>query len=274
MNPSKHSAIQVQVQRWRADDCQHVNDWVAVERPLQIQVRVEGRQEAPDSVAITMRTPGQDPELALGFLTCEGVLMGTDVARVDQLDDDLVRVVLASGSHWDPNRLSRHVMTTSSCGMCGKASLDQIHKPSPLAASSLTITNGVLHHAAQRLKDAQTTFQKTGGLHAVALFDPSGDLLLVREDVGRHNAFDKVIGALHQQKALPARDIWALVSGRTSFELVHKALIAGMPLLASIGAPSSLAIETAAEYGMTLVGFLSDRSFNIYGASQRVSDTP
>ena len=254
---------------------QTVDDHVAVEEPLEIRLGFEtpaGRTE--QSVSITMRTPGADEELATGFLFGEGILRSRgDVAVVKPCrGDNTVRVELDDDVSVDLDRLARHFYTSSSCGVCGKASLEALHVQgcAPLAGE-LRIGRDDLIDLPNRLRNVQTTFDETGGLHAAAAFDSTGQLVVVREDVGRHNAVDKVVGALFSEGRLPAGDLGLVVSGRASFELVQKALVAGMPMLAAVGAPSSLAVELAQEFNVTLVGFLRGESFNVYAAKERIA---
>ncbi len=255
-------------------------DQVAVEEPMEIRVVARGSDgvERRHAVAVTMRTPGHDAELAAGFLLSEGVIAGPgDLARVAPCGDgdgagrNVVNAYLAPGVEFDPARFTRNVYTTSSCGICGKASLELIRAvcPSPLSGG-FRVAAEVLHRLPARCREAQGVFDRTGGLHAAALFDASGKLLLAREDVGRHNAFDKVVGALLLAGEIPASERVVLVSGRASFELVQKGLVAGIPVLAAVGAPTSLAVETAREFGMTLAGFLRDGRFNVYAGGERI----
>lgn len=262
-------------------------DLLAVEEPLEIRLGFpDGTHTA---VSITMRTPGNDAELAAGFLFTEGILtspdqikqirhcglkigkVGNTLDRAAALNSNTIRVDLAEDVEIDLDRLKRNFYTTSSCGVCGKSSIDALRMgiSHPLDPDRPRVDASLLHELPQRLREAQEAFDKTGGLHASALFDPNGDLDIVREDVGRHNALDKVIGANFIEGRMPLSDQLLLVSGRASFELVQKALMAGIPFLAAVGAPSSLAVELANEYGMTLVGFLRDEKFNIYSGPQR-----
>jgi FdhD protein len=241
-------------------------DTLAVEEPLEIRA-------GQHSIAVTMRTPGQDFELAAGFLLCEGVITGrqsiqkitycTPPGQPQQYN--IVNVHLASGVPFDPQRFSRHVYTTSSCGICGKASLEQVRAALPAKPLSPFVpTDDQLLALPDKLRQAQVIFEKTGGLHAAALFDAAGNLRLLREDVGRHNAVDKVVGALLLENSLPVAESILVVSGRASFELVQKALMAGIPTLAAVGAPTNLAVELAREFGLTLIGFLRGDRFNLY----------
>jgi FdhD protein len=259
------------------------DDRVAVEEPLEIRLGYElpeGRAET--SISITMRTPGNDAELATGFLFTESIIRDpSDIALVkpcgspapDSGNTNVIRVELESGISVDLDRLQRHFYTTSSCGVCGKTSLDALR----VSGASLRPLDGTRFDRAMlaglpdKLRAAQKVFEETGGLHAAAAFNVAGDIIVSHEDVGRHNAVDKVVGTLLSEGQLPANELGLLVSGRASFELMQKALIAGMPLLAAISAPSSLAVDLAREFNVTLVGFLRDDTFNIYAAQERIS---
>ena len=258
-------------------------DRVAVEEPLEIRIAFstpDGR--ATRSISITMRTPGNDEELAAGFLYSESIVSrARDIAAIepcgppapDTGNINVVRVELAAGVDVDLGRLQRHFYTTSSCGVCGKTSLDALRVIGlePFARGGFAIRADALTRVPESLRRAQDTFEETGGLHAAAVFDAAGELAFTREDVGRHNAVDKVVGALLLAGRLPAGDLGLMVSGRASFELMQKALVAGMPLLAAVGAPSSLAVSLADEFDMTLVGFLRGETFNIYAGAERIA---
>ncbi|MGH8192814.1 MAG: formate dehydrogenase accessory sulfurtransferase FdhD [Woeseiaceae bacterium] len=258
-------------------------DCVAVEEPLEIQLCYPtAAGSAAKSISITMRTPGDDAELALGFLFSEAIVTRAgEIAAVDHCgapDPDtgmrnVIRVELQPDVDVDLQRLERHFYTTSSCGVCGKASLDalRVGGQRPLTEVRTPFARDVLVRLPDKLRDRQQVFSTTGGLHAAAIFSPDGEIALVREDVGRHNAVDKVIGALLTQNKLPAHRYGLLVSGRASFELLQKALVAGLPLLAAVGAPSSLAVQLAREFDITLVGFLRRGNFNIYSAGDRLT---
>lgn len=253
---------------------------VAVEEPLGIRVVVEegGRARRHD-VAVTMRTPGDDEDLALGFLFSEGVLRRpAEVARVRQCETpavdpgSVIEVYLAPGVAFDAERFRRNVYTSSSCGICGRAAIEQVRMlcpPAPRHGPQVEV--GVLWRLPAELRGGQALFEETGGLHAAGLFDMSGNLVALREDVGRHNAVDKVVGGLLAGGQLPAARRLLMVSGRASFELVQKAALAGIPILAAVGAPSSLAVELGNELGMTIVGFLRDERCNVYSGADRVS---
>lgn len=259
-----------------------LNDSVAVEEPLEIQLTSASRSgSAAKSVSITMRTPGDDHELALGFLFTEGIIQSFDqvlaVQHVGAPDpasgvQNIVRVDIDPAIDLDLDRLQRHFYTTSSCGVCGKASLDalRVTGQNPLAHCRTRYARETLIAMPGAVRRQQPVFSQTGGLHAAAIFGPDGDIAIVKEDVGRHNATDKAIGALLSTGKLPGHELALLVSGRASFELMQKALVAGIPLLAAVGAPSSLAVQMALEFHMTLIGFLRDGTFNIYAGSERI----
>jgi FdhD protein len=254
-------------------------DLLAAEEPLEMRVSVEeGGRRARHGVAVTMRTPGHDFQLAAGFFLSEGIVAEREAIwsiayceEVEGAERNVVEVTLKPGTPFDPARFSRNVYTTSSCGICGKTSIDLVRAlcPAPPVGRE-RIAREVLTGLPETLRRAQPVFSRTGGLHAAGLFDAAGLLLLQHEDVGRHNAVDKVIGTLLMDGALPASDRILLVSGRASFELVQKALAAGIPVLAAVGAPSSLAVELARDSGLTLAGFLRDGRFNVYSGEERI----
>jgi len=257
-------------------------DSVAVEEPLEIRLGYstpDGR--ATRSISITMRTPGNDNELAAGFLFSESIIHSAgDITSIeacgppapDSGNHNVVKVDLTPDVAVDLARLQRHFYTTSSCGVCGKTSLDALRVVGvePMGDNATVFEKDVLIAMPDKLRSSQATFDKTGGLHAAAAFDSEGELIVTMEDVGRHNAVDKVVGMLLLQGRLPATDLALMVSGRASFELMQKALVAGMPLLAAVSAPSSLAVQLANEFEMTLVGFLRGDTFNIYAGEQRI----
>jgi FdhD protein len=264
-------------------------DVVALEEPLEIRIASgppEDRQQA--SLSVTMRTPGapgseSDFELAAGFLWTEGILSAAgQIERIRHVGlpcleggfRNIVSVELAPGVTIEMPRLERHVYTSSSCGVCGKTSLEAVRTRSCFSllpgGESALWEPSVIHRLPETLRRAQAVFDRTGGLHAAALFSPSGDLLALREDVGRHNAVDKLIGAQLRGGSLPLTDRLLLVSGRASFELVQKAMMAGIPILAAVGAPSSLAVDLARDCGMTLLGFVRNERFNIYTGPERI----
>lgn len=255
----------------RTSDGREFGDVLAVEEPLEIRLGFpDGTHKA---ISITMRTPGDDGELAAGFLFTEGIISSPDqIEQIRHCGDgtNTIRVDLHDCLDLDLKRLDRNFYTTSSCGVCGKASIEALATGVKRTESDTKVTPDVIHSLPHRLREAQSVFDTTGGLHASALFEADGGLDIVREDVGRHNALDKVIGAKFLASKTPISNNILLVSGRASFELVQKALMAGIPILAAVGAPSSLAVELAREYGMTLIGFVRDDRFNIYCGKERV----
>ena len=252
-----YSASSVEVVRLPAGETGP--DEIAVEEPLEI--RVNGR-----AVAVTMRTPGHDEELALGFLLSEGI---SPVRAA--LPDDLARnTVDVEAETFDFERLSRNFYTSSSCGVCGKGALEAVAVEAARVESDLVVPAEVVAELPLRLREAQPTFAATGGLHATGLCSPEGELLAVREDVGRHNAMDKVIGWAFGRRLLPLSEQLLCVSGRLSFELVQKAAVAGCPVLVAVGAPSSLAVELARDRGVTLCGFVRGGRINVYSEAQRI----
>jgi FdhD protein len=253
------------------------SDRLVTEEPLEIRLNGE---EGPSPLAVTMRTPGNDFELVAGFLFTEGI-----VSRPDQLprmtycvdreaDEQLYNVIsvdLGPGASAPPDQMHRHFYTTSSCGVCGKASLEAIRlRGVEAVADDPQISSETLYSLPGTLASRQKVFSSTGGLHAAALFDVGGDLVAVREDVGRHNALDKLIGWAFMNDRVPLSEHIVLVSGRSSFEILQKCLAGGVPVVASVSAPSSLAAEIAEEFNITLVGFLRDRRFNLYSARHRL----
>lgn len=257
-------------------------DNVAVEEPLEIRLGFttsDGR--ATRSISITMRTPGNDEELAAGFLFTESIIhSSSDIASIDVCgppapdsgNHNVIRVELQPDVEVDLGRLKRHFYTTSSCGVCGKTSLDalKVVGNKPLTPGVPAFSESMLVTMPDNLLAAQETFEETGGLHAAGAFDTGGKLVATMEDIGRHNAVDKVVGRLLRDDKLPASELGMMVSGRASFELMQKTLVAGMPLLAAVSAPSSLAVQLAREFNMTLVGFLRGDTFNIYAGDERL----
>lgn len=288
MNPAR-AIFETSVRRFDGEtEGSEFADVLAVEEPLEIRLGLpDGKHKA---ISITMRTPGEDAELAAGFLFTEGIIRSPEqikqirhcglkigkgsgtLDRVGSLNSNTIRVDLAEGVGVDLERLNRHFYTSSSCGVCGKSSIEALNAgakelPEP---GAFTVDAEFVNSLPAALRREQQTFDKTGGLHASALFRVDGSLDIVREDVGRHNALDKVIGAKFLADGLPLGESVLLVSGRASFELVQKALMAGIPILAAVGAPSSLAVELASEFGMTLIGFVRDDRFNVYCGGGRV----
>jgi FdhD protein len=243
----------------RLPDQLRERDSVAVEEPLEI--RVNG-----SPVAVTMRTPGHDEELALGFLLSEGI----SPSRASLPADLAANTVEVDADGFNPQQLARNFYTSSSCGVCGKGALEAVAVEAPPVEGELRVFAALVASLPERLRQHQAAFAETGGLHATGLFDSTGELLCLREDVGRHNAMDKVIGWAFGTEQLPLRDAILCVSGRLSFELVQKAAVAGCPILVAVGAPSSLAVDLARDRGVTLCGFVRDGRVNVYSEEWRV----
>jgi FdhD protein len=249
-------------------------DRLAVEEPLEIRAGGPGQEAV--SVAVTMRTPGADFELAAGFLVTEGLIGGRrDIASVAycELPDEEQRynvVTVRLTATFDAGRLSRNFFATSSCGVCGKASLDHVRLACPRIEPGPVVAGSAILAMPDTVRAAQRIFEQTGGLHAAALFDAEGGLGEVREDVGRHNAVDKLVGHAALNDALPLSGRALFVSGRVSFEIVQKAAMGGVPIVCAVSAPSSLAVDTASELGMTVVGFVRGTGFNVYAGPERV----
>lgn len=276
------SVKSVRIERFGADGGTR-DDVVAMEEPLEIRLswtHRDGRREQK-SISITMRTPGNDEELAAGFLLTEGIIAGpAELEAVGPCGPpaangliNVVRVDLARDVEVDLARLERHFYTSSSCGVCGKASLEAVAVQGhyDLHDNTLRMSAEGLGALPDRLRALQNVFERTGGLHASGLFDAAGQVRVSREDVGRHNALDKLIGQALLKDELPMSDYGVVVSGRASFELMQKAMMAGIPMVAAVGAPSSLAVEFAEEFGMTLVGFLTANRFNVYSRPDRIA---
>ncbi len=265
--PGGRPSARRRVLRLRDGRVEERPDFLAAEEPL--EVRLGGER-----VAVTMRTPGHDTELAVGFLVGEGIVSPADVAgvtecRSEEGDGGVADVRLRPGARASAG-WQRNFYATSSCGVCGKASIDAIRVSAGPVADGPTITVEVLASLPDRLREAQRVFDRTGGLHAAGLFTPAGDLVTLREDVGRHNAVDKVVGRHALAGNLPLIAHVLLVSGRASFELVQKAVVAGIPMIAAVSAPSTLAVELAEASNATLVGFLRPGGFNLYAGGERI----
>jgi FdhD protein len=254
-------------------------DTLATEEPMEIRLLMGDTKQ---TVAVTMRTPGADFELAAGFLYGEGIVKGPeDIAKISYCVDrdldaaqqyNIVNVELSGGHEYDLRPLERHFYTTSACGVCGKASLEQLElRGCPVIAPGPEVSAETIYSLPEKLREAQGLFDATGGLHAAALFDEGGNLLALREDVGRHNATDKLVGWTLLEGRLPLSGHIVMVSGRSSFEILQKCLTAGVPVVCAISAPSSLAVDVAREFGITLVGFLRERRFNVYAGQERVA---
>ncbi|MSR34860.1 MAG: formate dehydrogenase accessory sulfurtransferase FdhD [Phycisphaerales bacterium] len=274
-----------QITRVDRGQTSEVLDHVALEEPLEIRLDwLDGVERQRKSVSITMRTPGNDNELAAGFLFTEGVVRSpTDIEGIVGCGPDhgahggqnIVKVRLADHAKVEWPKLQRHFYATSSCGVCGKASLDALEVPglSAITDSGFRIEPNLICALQDTVRARQSVFDQTGGLHAAALFNAAGELLAVREDVGRHNAVDKLLGAQFLAGRAPLSNQLLFLSGRASFELVQKALVAGVPMIVAVGAPSSLAVELAKRFNISLVGFARGERFNIYNGAFRVSAT-
>jgi FdhD protein len=254
-------------------------DTLATEEPMEIRLLAGDSRQ---TVSVTMRTPGADFELAAGFLYGEGIVTNADdIAKISYcVDSDLdaaqqyniVNVELRGEQEYDLRPLERHFYTSSACGVCGKASLEQLElRGCPVVGPGPEVSAETLYSLPEKLREAQGLFEATGGLHAAALFDTEGNLVALKEDVGRHNATDKLVGWALLDRKLPLSNHIVMVSGRSSFEILQKSLTAGVPFVCAISAPSSLAVDVAREFGMTLVGFLRERRFNVYAGHERIA---
>lgn len=275
--------VDMTVERWSDSGVFQDRDLLPVEEALEIRlVYGTADQRARKTVSVTMRTPGSDLDLAIGFLFAEGLVHSPeDVQKMQHCGPpagplrlrNVVRVELRPEAKIDPTGLERHFLSTSSCGVCGKASLEALPAlPRTRLPDGFIVAASMIHDFPHVLRHAQTVFDSTGGLHAAALFDRHGRLYDVKEDVGRHNALDKLVGRQFLDGMIPLNDRVLLVSGRVGYELVQKAIAAGIPILAAVGAPSSLAVDLARDANLTLVGFLRDGRFNIYSAPQRIGN--
>lgn len=260
-----------QIKRISGAIVEHTDDLLAIEEALEIQLRYGGMSK---TISVTMRTPGNDDELAAGFLFTEGIIR--NVSQIHEVNvserGNGVVVTLKEQEVPDLRTAERNFYTTSSCGVCGKNSIDAIRttRPEAYPGNEIRVTAGLLYKLEQKLRKQQETFASTGGLHASALFDTNGELTMLREDVGRHNALDKVIGAALLGGQIPLINTILLLSGRASFELIQKAHMAGVSMIAAVGAPSSLAVRLAKENNITLVGFLRETRLNIYSGWERI----
>ena len=270
------SVSSLSIKKVNATNVSEADDWLAVEEPLEIRLGYDSPSgKTVKNISVTMRTPGHDQELALGFLFTEGIIKKTgDVDSVNQnsLDGNSILVKLNDGLEFDLKKLERHFYTSSSCGVCGKSSIEAVKTltTTTSAGPEFQMDSKLLTKLPDLLRLHQSVFESTGGLHASALFDTNGKLLLLYEDVGRHNALDKLIGAAFEKRMIPLAENILLLSGRASFELIQKAAMAGIMMVAAVGAPSSLAVELAKENNMTLIGFLRNERFNIYCGESRV----
>lgn len=280
----RRRAARVRVGRLRRGRFATRGDSVAVEEPLEVRLEVpDGNTLREHPVSVTMRTPGDDFELAAGFLFTEGVVRDPAAVsgvrycrRVEPQEYNVVTASLGDPGAFDPSSLARNFYVTSSCGVCGKASLEAVEVMGcrPVAQGMFSIGEAEVRALPGKLREAQRVFDRTGGIHAAGLFDAAGRVTVVREDVGRHNAVDKVIGVLVLSRALPGSDLGLVVSGRSSFEILQKAAMAGFPMVVAVGAPSSLAVDFARRFNMTLVGFANRGGCNVYAGSERITGLP
>ena len=279
---SKPAVYNVEVDRFSGNQTEKKIDLVAVEEPLEIRLGFGKKDERVQrAITVTMRTPGNDFELATGLLFNEGIIKSyNDIADIhfcqdtgkQEEADNVVRVELAYEISPDLQSIDRNFYTNSSCGVCGKTSIDslEIRDCAIIPAENPIVSRTTLTALPEKLRKSQSVFEHTGGLHASALFTPDGNLVIMREDIGRHNALDKLIGAMVFERKIPLHGYLLLVSGRASFELVQKSVVAGIPVIAAVGAPSSLAVDLAERFGITLVGFLKENYFNIYSHPSRI----
>lgn len=279
---AKPSVASVSIVRINEGTSQTTVDLLAAEEPMEIRLGygpTNHRQQK--SISVTMRTPGADFELAIGFLFTEGIIQKPEqVYRIQyctelnsiENKENIVRVELHENVEIDFNRLQRNFYTTSSCGVCGKESIEAVKVSCTITEPDyhFEVSSSLILSLPEKLRAQQNVFEYTGGLHASALFNAKGDLLALREDVGRHNALDKLIGASFMETAIPLNRHILLLSGRASFELLQKAAMAGIRIVCAVGAPSSLAVDVANEFGITLLGFLRDRRFNVYSHPARI----
>jgi FdhD protein len=277
-----NGSVQLPVFKVSGGSLQSGNDILAVEEPLEIRLTYGSSDSLiTQNLAVTMRTPGNDEELALGFIFTEGIITrDTDIDRIEHVlancsdnNQNIIQVILCDAVIPNLLHAERNFYTTSSCGVCGKTSIQAIRSVSSFSSESMNydpIHPGLISSLPDKLAEQQQLFAATGGLHAAALFNNKGALIFIREDVGRHNALDKLLGASLKAKMLPLTKSILLLSGRASFELVQKAAMAGIPVIAAVGAPSSLAVSLAKEFGITLVGFLRNTRFNIYSGEERI----
>lgn len=272
MSESNASIKNYSIHRFNNEEASRIEDHIAVEAPLEIRIK-KNVDPMSKPVAVTMRTPGDDINLALGFLFTEGILKGpNEIIKSFQKEENIVEFVVADVVNTDLKNADRNFYTTSSCGVCGKASIEAIKvSPSFEANERLEISSKMIRELPEQMNAIQSAFQMTGGIHASALFNGKGRLQELREDVGRHNALDKLIGASFKNSQLPLSEHILLLSGRASFELIQKAAMAGIQVVCAVGAPSSLAIDLAIEHDITLIGFLKANRFNIYNAPHRIN---
>jgi len=274
---ARASVAQIVIKKVNPAGIHDTDDMLAAEEPLEIRLAYGPTDmRVQKSISVTMRTPGNDFELATGFLYTEGIIRSAgeiiSIKHCNGANENVVHVELSEAAAPDIDKLERHFYTTSSCGVCGKSSIEAVRTVCNIVdeTDNLQVPADIIYVLPNLLREQQDVFENTGGLHASALFDTNGKLLFLREDVGRHNALDKLIGTALNEGMLPLNDHILLLSGRASFELIQKASMAGIKIVAAVGAPSSLAAEMTEECGMTLIGFLRGERFNIYSGAQRI----
>ncbi|PSL43381.1 FdhD protein [Chitinophaga niastensis] len=274
-----NTVVHTHIKKVEAGGIIDTNDILASEEPLEIRL-VHGlsHNRRQQNISVTMRTPGQDKELAAGFLFTEGIITAQedilDIILSENEDGSIATVQLKTMVTPKLDNTQRNFKSTAACGVCGKTEMSSIHTGVHVSnESASTFSAALLYQLPDKLRREQAVFEATGGLHAAALFDTSGNLLILREDIGRHNAVDKLIGAAMAQQLMPLHSHLLLLSGRAGFELIQKAAMANIPVIAAVGAPSSMAVKTAGEWNITLVGFLREQRFNIYTAAERITIT-
>lgn len=271
------SQTQIPIIKYSGNETHEVDDILAIEEPLEIRI-LHGANQTEKKLSVTMRTPIHDHELAVGFLFTEGIIAApTDVVQVrsSPIDENIVTVELRSGINLEMNSLERNFYTTSSCGVCGKSSIDAVKTKCQIKKNpdrNIRINPETIYILPKTLREKQEVFKNTGGLHASALYHLNGEFITLREDVGRHNALDKLIGYALTNQLMPMDQYILLLSGRASFELIQKSMMAGIQLIAAIGAPSSLAVQLAKESNITLIGFLKENKMNVYTGKQRIGE--
>lgn len=271
----KLSTQAIEIIKIEGNEVIHKPDVLAIEEPIEISISVYDAQPVilHKNISITMRTPGNDLDLALGFLFTEGIIFSPKQVSNHIFGENEIEIILNDADSLDLSKIERHFYTSSSCGVCGKASIESLRTVCRLSPEKdpFKIDKHILKTFPDLLRKKQAVFESTGGLHAAALFNLNGDLVNLREDVGRHNALDKLIGWGFQKNLLPLNSHLLLLSGRASFELIQKAVMAGIPLIMAVGAPSSLAVQLAKDFDITLIGFLNKHKYNVYCGAERIA---
>lgn len=271
-----NAIVHTRVRKVAIEGITDASDILAAEEPLEIRlVHGPSHNRRQQNISVTMRTPGEDPELAAGFLFTEGIISGqSDIQEIilsEDKDGHIATVHLKPAVQAQLGNTARNFTATAACGVCGKTAISSIHTGVSVMDNAINFPAEILFGLPDLLRNEQALFESTGGLHAAALFDSNGSLLMLHEDIGRHNAVDKIIGAAMSQQLMPLKNYGLLLSGRAGFELIQKAAMARIPLIASIGAPSSMAVKMAAEWNITLIGFLKEERFNIYSHPERIN---